>query len=339
MAQFNSLKKPYLLYLGDSTSCQSIKTAIGIAKWCPEHCVGEFSHRSGTASAGLPSLTLEEAAALGAKTLIIGVANGGGKLHPSWQQDIIQALALGLDVASGLHDKLNDNQLFLQLAKLNNSQLIDLRRSELCKTLGRGLRRKGKRLLTVGTDCTVGKMFTALAIVSAMKRRQVKAEFVATGQTGVFIKGEGICIDAVVADFMSGAVEALTPATDSDRWQVIEGQGSLFNPSYAGVSLALLHGSQPDHLVLCHEVGRQHIKDLADFNLPSFSQCIEQNIQAAKLTNADVKISGISLNTKQLREEEALEVIKNTEKAFNLPCFDPVRTGVENLIEHLMVAC
>jgi uncharacterized NAD-dependent epimerase/dehydratase family protein len=335
MSELLSLKKPYLLYLGDSTKALEIKTARGVAQWSPEHCLGEFRQDSCQTTIGLPKLTIREAVAQGAQTLIIGLANSGGRISPAWHQDIVEALEQGLDVASGLHNKLTDIEDFITLAKRHNRQLIDLRSSGDFSTVGKGKKRTGKRILAVGTDCAVGKMYTSLAITQEMQKRGMPAQFVATGQTGIFISGAGICIDAVVADFMSGAVEAITPEISADNWQVVEGQGSLFNPSFAGVSTALLHGAQPDYLVVCHEVGRTSIKDLTGYAIPTLSTCIEQNLMVAKLTNPKVKVAGIALNTRNISQHEAYDVINATAQQFNLPCFDPMLTGVSTLVDTL----
>ncbi|URQ85218.1 DUF1611 domain-containing protein [Pseudoalteromonas sp. SCSIO 43088] len=335
MSVLLKLKKPYLLYLGDSSKTLEIKTARGVAQWTPEHCLGEFRQDNCQTTLNLPKLTIRDAVAQGAQTLIIGLANSGGRISPAWHQDIIEALEQGLDVASGLHNKLTDISEFVSAAKRYNRQLIDLRSSGDFSIVGKGLKRTGKRILTVGTDCAVGKMYTALAITKEMKNRDMQTQFVATGQTGIFISGTGICIDAVVADFMSGAVEAITPDIPEQHWQVVEGQGSLFNPSFAGVSTALLHGAQPDYLVVCHEVGRTSIKDLTGYAIPTLAECIQQNLVVARLTNPDVKVAGIALNTRNLTPEEAYEVIKTTAQQFNLPCFDPMLTGVSNLVDAL----
>jgi len=335
MTELPSLKAPYLLYLGDSRKVLEIKTARGIAQWRPELCLGELSLAECQTTLDLPQLTLEEAVAQGAKTLVLGVANSGGRISSTWHKDIKAALILGLDVASGLHSKLNDDKELVALAKIYNCRLIDLRNTKGINHIGNGLKRSGKRILTVGTDCAVGKMYTALAITKEMQAQNFNASFAATGQTGVFIEGAGICIDAVIADFMSGAVEQLTPSVADDHWQVVEGQGSLFNPSFAGVSMSLLHGAQPDYLVLCHETGRQNIKDLTGYPVPSLAECLSLNLATAKLTNPNVKLAGISLNTRMLTPEEARAYIADVEEQFQVPCFDPMRTGVERFVLQL----
>lgn len=335
MTEIPSLNAPYLLYLGDSSKVLDIKTARGIAKWRPELCLGELKRPNCQTSLDLPNLSLNEAIAKGVKTLVIGLANSGGRISSLWHEDIKSALKSGLDVASGLHAKLSDNEELVALAKTHNCRLIDLRDTKGINHIGNGIKRSGKRILTVGTDCSVGKMYTALAITNEMKAQDFKVTFTATGQTGVFIEGTGVCIDAVVADFMSGAVEQVTPEVENDHWQIVEGQGSLFNPSFAGVSMSLLHGSQPDYLVLCHEAGRKNIKDLQGYPVPSLEECLALNLTTARLTNPNVKLVGISLNTRLLTPEEAGAYIAEIEEKFQVPCFDPMRTGVERFVSQL----
>ena len=168
-----------------------------------------------------------------------------------------------------------------------------------------------------------------------MKKRGMKATFRATGQTGIFIAGEGISVDAVVADFISGSTETITPANDPDHWDIVEGQGSLFHASYAGVTMGLIHGSQPDALVLCHEPTRQHMRGLPDFAVPGIGECMEANLAAAKLTNPEARFVGIAINTKHLDEITALKMLEDTAATFDLPCVDPLRTGVAAIVDNL----
>jgi uncharacterized NAD-dependent epimerase/dehydratase family protein len=183
--------------------------------------------------------------------------------------------------------------------------------------VGTGAKRPGKRLLAVGTDCSVGKMYTTLALEKELRKRGAKADFRATGQTGIFIAGSGVSIDAVVSDFVSGAVEWLSPANDADHWDLVEGQGSLFHASFAGVSMGLLHGAQPDALVLCHEPTRKHMRGLPHYPLPDLKACMDANLAAAKLTNAKVKFIGASINTKGLDEAAAKDYLAKVDTYFS----------------------
>jgi len=269
------------------------------------------------------------------KTVIVGVANRGGILSPDWIALLARALELGLDLASGLHQRLVDYPQLRETAQRLGRQLFDVRHPTQHFSVASGVKRSGKRLLAVGTDCSVGKMYTTLALEKEMKARGLKADFRATGQTGIFIAGSGVSIDAVVADFISGAVEWLSPANEEDHWDLIEGQGSLFHASYAGVSLGLLHGAQPDALILCHEPTRTHMRGLPTFPLPDLRLCMETNIKAAKLTNPNVQCCGIAINTAALDEATALDLLRRTEAEFGLPTVDPVRSGVAAIVDKL----
>src|SRR4051812_1016202 len=242
-------------------------------------------------------MTIEEAAAAGVKTVIVGTTNRGGVLGDGWEGLLVRALELGMDLASGLHHRLADIPALGDAAARCGRQIADVRHPNREFAIGNGVKRPGKRLLTVGTDCSIGKMFAALALEKEMKARGLNAEFRATGQTGIFIAGDGVSIDAVVSDFVSGSVEWLCPANDPDHWDLIEGQGSLFHASYAGVTLGLIHGAQPDALVMCHEPTRTHMRGLPNYKLPALGLCIERNVEAAQLTNASVRCVGISVNT------------------------------------------
>ena len=218
----------------------------------------------------------------------------------------------------------------------SDAQIHDVRHPTREFAVGTGIKRPGKRLLTVGTDCSIGKMFTALALEKEMRARGIKADFRATGQTGIFIAGDGVSIDAVVSDFVSGAVEWLCPANDPDHWDLIEGQGSLFHASYAGVTLGLIHGAQPDALVMCHEPTRKHMRGLPHYKLPDLKLCIERNVEAAQLTNPAVRCVGISVNTAGLDPAAARDYLRRTEDEHGIPCVDPVRTGVGAIVDRLV---
>lgn len=331
-----SIAQPYLLFLGDVTDPIAAKTARGIALWRPDSCVGQLKLTPETVSLGLSDLTLEQAKQQGAKTLVIGTANAGGVIPSNWQQTLTTAAEMGFEIASGMHSRLSDIPELAMLESQGTTKLHDVRHYDAALDVGNGTQRQGKRVLTVGTDCSVGKMFTALALEKALKQVGVDAQFKATGQTGILINGSGISIDAVVADFISGAVEAISPDFTDHDWDIIEGQGSLFNPSFAGVSLGLLHGAQADALVLCHEVGRPHIRHLPHCQLPSIEATIEANLSAARLTNANAKLAGISLNTSSLNEEEAKTLCADWQEQFNVPVTDPVRFGIDSIAKQLV---
>src|SRR6202035_5746960 len=169
------------------------------------------------------------------------------------------------DIISGMHAKLGDVPQLKTTAERLGRRLIDVRTPPRNIPISSGRRRTGKRLLTVGTDCALGKKYTALSLARGFRSRDIAADFRATGQTGILIAGGGIPIDAVVSDFAAGAAELLSPDAAADHWDIVEGQGSIFHPAYSGVSLALLHGTHPDVIVMCHEVGRDHILGFPHF--------------------------------------------------------------------------
>src|SRR5687767_8844896 len=331
------LPKPYLLFLGDVTEAGFAKTAFGLRDWAPHLCIGEYSLPEGTVSAGLPRLTPREAAARGARSVIIGVANTGGILKPNWIPSLEQALESGLDVVSGMHVKLDASSELKSAAERLGRRLIDVRRPPANIPVATGRKRTGKRLLAVGTDCALGKKYTALAIARALQSRGIDADFRATGQTGIMIAGSGMPMDAVVSDFVAGAAEVLSPDAAPGHWDVIEGQGSLFHPAYAGVSLGLLHGSQPGVIVLCHEPGRDFLLGYPDFPTPPLEDAIALHLRMGSLTNPKVRCAGVSFNTAALSAAEAESVFKRTSEAIRLPVADPMRGG--QTFERLVDAC
>ena len=336
MSELKAIEQPYLLFLGDAHDQLAAKTARGIVDWRPDWCLGQLRLEGGQASAGIADMSVAEAAEAGARTLVVGVANRGGIIPDNWLDTLGEAIARGMDVASGLHMRLSDIPLLRDKANEKDASLFDVRHSARDFPLGSGEKRPGKRLLTVGSDASVGKMYTTLAIERELKGRGVKADFRATGQTGIFIAGDGASVDAVVADFISGAAEWLSPANDPDHWDLIEGQGSLFHPSFAGVTLGLIHGAQPDAIVLCHEPTRRHMRGLPDWPLPDLAECLAANLAAARLTNAAVFCAGVALNTSQLGDEAAARLLGETAAALALPCVDPMRGGVAPIIDRLL---
>lgn len=325
-----ALKTPYLLFLGSASRPTDAKTAMGIAYWRPELCCGQLRLPGCEANTGLPDLTLESARARGACSFVIGVAPWGGQLDPTWLDVIRQAARLGYDIVSGMHTRLDSIPGLAELAANGGGRLIDIRIPPSGIKVATGAKRPGRRLLTVGTDCAVGKKYAALALERALRASGYDATFRATGQTGIMIAGSGIPIDAVVADFVAGAAEALSPANEPDHWDIVEGQGSLFHPSYAAVTLGLIHGSQPDALVLCHDLSRTEIEDVAGYSIPSLSVCIGRYVEAARLTNPTVRCIGVSVNSSGVsdyaRRRDAIEA------ETGLPCVDPIKEGVEKLI-------
>lgn len=329
------IQKPYLLFLGDAPDQLAAKTAKGIRDWRADDCVGQLRMNGCKADVGLDDLTIEDAVKAGAKTLVVGVANRGGLISDAWTEVLIHALEAGLDLAAGLHGRLADVPPINDAAVRLGRSISDVRHPQETFPVGTGEKRSGKRLLPVGTDCSCGKMYTALALEREMQSRGMKATFRATGQTGILIAGKGISVDAVVADFISGATETIAPENAPDHWDIIEGQGSLFHASYAGVSTGLLHGAQPDALVLCHEPTRTHMRGLPHFPLPSLEDCMEANLKVAFLTNPQVRFVGVAIDTSRLDEDAAMTFLEETGKQLDLPAVDPVRTGVSAIIDVL----
>ena len=329
------LKTPYLLFLGDAPDQLAAKVAQGIKDWRPEFSLGQLRLPGCKADLGIGDMTIAEAKAAGAKTLVVGAANRGGVISDAWIATLVETIEAGMDIASGLHNLLRDRKELVDAAARAGVQLFDVRVPTVQYPIADGRKRPGKRCLAVGTDCSVGKMYTALAMEKEMRERGMKATFRATGQTGILITGSGVPLDAVIADFMAGSVEWLTPANDADHWDLIEGQGSLFHPSYSGVTLALVHGGQADALILCHEPTRTHMRGLPHYQLPSLEQLRDTALELARVVNPDVRVVGISVNTAGLSADDAKTYLAEVEARMGLPAVDPFRDGAARLVDAL----
>lgn len=332
------LPHPHLLFLGDTTEPAFAKTAFGLRDWARERCIGEFACAGATVTTGLPYMTPAQARARGARSMVIGVANIGGVIRENWIAALIEAMNTGLDIISGMHGKLEDTIQLKAAAARYCARLIDVRQPPRHIPIASGRKRSGKRLLTVGTDCALGKKYTALAITRALRARGVDADFRATGQTGIMIAGGGIPMDAVISDFGAGAAEMLSPDAADTHWDVIEGQGSLLHPAYAGVTLGLLHGSQPDVIVVCHEPGREHMLGYEAHTVPTIEETIDLTLRLGRRTNPAIRCGGISLNTSRLSDSAARELLALESKRLGLPVADPIRGGDEfdALMEHCL---
>ncbi len=324
---------PYLIFLGDVTDPLDAKTGFGLVHWRAERCMAQWRLPGCSVDLGIPEKDAMAARRAGARTLVIGVAPFGGALAPAWIGSIVAALDAGLNVASGMHSRLSSVAEIASAAHRGGGQLFDVRFADRTFAVGTGRKRSGLRLLTVGTDCCVGKKYAALSIARELNRRGRRATFRATGQTGILICGEGVAIDHVVSDFIAGAAEALSPDNDATHWDVIEGQGSLFHPAYAGVSLGLLHGSQPDAIVMCHDPGRKHLDGMPGFAVPDVRRCIEANLEAARLTNPAARCVGVALNTSRVSGPAREELLRRSSQELGLPCFDPLATGAGAVVE------
>ena len=329
------LKTPYLLFLGDAPDQLAAKVAQGIRDWRPEFSLGQLRLPGCKADLGLQEMTVAEAREAGAKTLVVGAANRGGVISDQWIATLVEALEAGMDVASGLHNLLRDRPELVAAAERSGTRLFDVRVPQVKYPIADGKRRRGRRCLAVGTDCSIGKMYTALAMEKEMRARDMKATFRATGQTGILITGGGVPLDAVVADFMAGAVEWLSPDNDDDHWDLIEGQGSIYHPSFSGVTMALIHGGQPDAMVLCHEPTRTHMRGLPHYGLPSLEALRDMSLELARIVNPEAAVVGISVNTAALGADEARAVLADIEARMGLPTVDPFRDGAGRLVDAL----
>jgi len=329
------LKTPYLILIGAEDDPTYAKTGLGIAQWRRELVAGQLRFPGCEVDLGVPDMTVAEAARAGVGSLVVGVAPVGGVIPETWWKTIEEAARAGLDVVCGLHVKLADQPALVAAAQASGARLIDVRVPPKHLPVGTGVRRSGRRLLTVGTDCAIGKKYTALALDQAMREAGMKSTFRASGQTGIMIAGEGLPIDAVVADFIAGAAELLSPANEADHWDVIEGQGSLFHPGYSGVSLGLLHGSQPDAFVVCHEATRTHVSGWEHYALPSIAECIELHLAAGRRTNPGIRCVGISVNTSGLPDGDRAAYRAETAAAHGLPCVDPLLDGCAAIVDFI----
>ena len=329
------IKSPFLIFLGDETEETHAKTGIGIAHWRPKLCVGQCRLPGSGVDLGIPDMTPVEAKAAGAATIIWGVASVGGTIPGHWVATLFEAVDAGLDICAGTHSSLSEVPGLADAAASKGVSLIDVRSPPPDLPVGTGAKRSGKRLLAMGTDCVVGKKYTALAIAKEMDVRGWNSDFRATGQTGIMIAGGGMPIDAVVSDFVSGAAEVLSPANDADHWDVIEGQGGLFHPGYAAVTLGLLHGSQPDAFVVCHAAGRQYVEAFPECALPSIPTLIEQTIACGRVTNANIRCAGVSVNTSAMDADDRESHLRELSGLTGLPCVDPVATGVGPIVDYL----
>ena len=316
------------------------KTACCILRYRREDVVAllDSTHRGETAQAVLgvggdiPVVgCLEEAP--GAGTLLIGIAPPGGKVPLAWRPVILEAITRGLDVVSGLHDFLNDDAEFAEAARRSGVTLFDIRRNREKEIARRkGLTDKCIRIHTVGHDCSVGKMVVAVEVANELKRRGHTAKFIATGQTGIMVEGDGVPVDCVVADFVSGAIERHILAHQNHDFLLIEGQGSLVHPSYSGVTLSLLHGCSPHGLILCYEVGRDRVTGIPEMTVPPLAEIKRLNEAMANVMQP-CEVIGIAMNGRRVSPEEAEDERQRVREEFGLPVCDIFRNGPGELAD------
>jgi uncharacterized NAD-dependent epimerase/dehydratase family protein len=327
---------PFVVFFGDIDDDSWGKTGLGLVQWRPESCAGQLRLPGCRIDAGVPELSVAAAKAAGVRTLIIGSAAVGGGVPGHWVATLCEAAASGIDVVAGLHVRLASLPGLAAAATRGGARLIDVRIPPAGLPVGTGRKRSGRRLLTVGTDCACGKKYTALALDREMRACGYNSDFRASGQTGIMIAGRGLPMDAVVADFLTGAAEVLSPENDADHWDMVEGQGSLFHPGYLQVTVGLLVGSQPDAFVVCHDPTRQSISGWEDFPLPSIAALIERTITIGSLTNAAIRCVGVALNTSKIPGPERASLLQGFARETGLPCVDPLIEGVGPIVDRLL---
>ena len=331
------LSAPYLILIGDLEDPTYAKTGLGIVDWRPDLVAGQLRFGDCELDMGVPDMTVAEAASTGVKSLLIGVAPIGGVVPDSWWIHIEEAARAGMDIICGLHFKLSEFPKVVAAAEVSGARLIDVRNPPANLPVGTGIKRSGKRVLMVGTDCAIGKKYSALALDKAMREAGMNSTFRATGQTGIMLAGEGLPIDAVVADFISGAAELISPDNDDDHWDVIEGQGSLLNPSYSGVTLGLLHGSQPDALVLCHDAARtETLEVFGDYPIPELDEVIDDALRLARRTRPGCFCAGVSVNTSAMTDFERVGYLGKLQDHLGIPCVDPVAIGMTPIANFML---
>jgi uncharacterized NAD-dependent epimerase/dehydratase family protein len=268
-----------------------------------------------------------------ADTLLLGIATQGGQIPDPWRRIILDALGRGMDVVSGLHDFLSDDVEIATAAKQHGRKIVDVRKNQHRGVANRqNIRDDCLRVHTVGNDCNVGKMVTSIEIARALQSRQLDAKFVATGQTGILIEGDGCPIDCVVSDFVNGAAEELVLQNQHHDILVIEGQGCIVHPRYSAVTVGLLHGCLPQALILCYEAGRENFRTMDHVPLPPLKQ-IKQLYEAMAGAAHESTVIGVSMNTRNLTDDQAAEQRERASREFGLPVCDVIRHGPDDLVD------
>jgi uncharacterized NAD-dependent epimerase/dehydratase family protein len=333
-----------LAILVNSDDPFNAKTAVGVLRYGRDPVVALVDPaRAGQTAADIYGVRPEvpvvgQVADLPPQTgrLLIGIASRGGQLPDEMRSEILAAIERGMDVLNGLHTFLDEDPVLAEAARTKGVKLIDLRRVPKDLPVGLGLpHRTGSRVvLTVGSDCNVGKMSVSLELDLLARRRGLKSTFVATGQTGIMIAGSGIAVDRVISDFMAGAIEQIVvPAAQEHDWVFVEGQGSLIHPGYSGVTMGLLHGTAPELMVLCHQPTRTKIRRY-ETPIPPLPEVVRIYDEAARW-RAPSRVVAVALNTYDLDEQGALAAIAEAEETTGLPAQDVVRFGAEKLLDAL----
>lgn len=330
-----NFRTPYILFLGSEARPSYAKTAFGIAHWRKEQCVAQMRLSPDAVDLGLDDVSADELTSVDAGSVIIGTASIGGVFPEDWIAPLAAAARAGLDIVAGLHTPLAEVPALKAAAVAGNARLIDVRIPPAILPIGTGKKRTGRRVLTVGTDCALGKKYTALQLEADLKARGANVDFRASGQTGIMIAGQGLPIDAVVSDFLCGAAEMLSPDAAPDHWDVIEGQGAIFHPGYSAVTHGLLVGSQPDAFIVCHEAGRAVVSGWPHVPLPTIGAVIERTIAIGQATNPGIFCVGIAVNTAHLSASEAADYLSGLADRYQLPCVDPIRNGTDAILDHM----
>jgi uncharacterized NAD-dependent epimerase/dehydratase family protein len=334
-------RKRYLILAeGKSGDPHYGKTARGVMRYVPEQVVALLdTGRVGETEHGFPIVgTVDDALAYEPNTALVGVATQGGRFPPAWRELLRASIASGLDVENGLHEFLTDDPELVELASQHGVELRDLRKPPegLSVPTGENLDIDAQIVLTVGSDCAIGKMTVSLELDREAQRRGLRSVFVPTGQTGIAIAGWGICVDAVVSDFIAGAAERLVvEGAQKGGLLWVEGQGALLHPAYSGVTLGLIHGSAPHAYVLCHVAGSTAIEGFPAHPIPPLSELVELH-ERASLPARPAPVCCIALNTRDLDEEEARLAIAEAEAETGLPADDPVRFGAARLLDAVL---
>jgi uncharacterized NAD-dependent epimerase/dehydratase family protein len=330
-------KRYLILAEGKSADPHYGKTARGVLRYSPQPTVAILdSTRAGVTQDGIPLVgSVNDALCFGPTTALVGVATQGGRFPPAWRELLRSCIAKGLDVENGLHEFLTDDPELVELAERHGVELRDLRKppADLNVPTGENLELDAQVVLTVGSDCAIGKMTVSLELDREAQARGLRSVFVPTGQTGIAIAGWGISVDAVVSDFLAGAAERLVVegARQGDLlW--VEGQGALLHPAYSGVTLGLIHGSAPHAYVLCHQAGQTAIEGYPKHPLPGLRELVELH-ERASLTARPARVACIALNTRALDEAEARAAVAQAEEETGLPADDPVRFGSAKLLD------
>jgi uncharacterized NAD-dependent epimerase/dehydratase family protein len=336
-----SAERLLLLAEGASGDPHSGKTMHGILRYRGEDVVAVLdSTRAGEHEHGVPVVgTLDQALALGPDTAVVGVAPAGGRFPAAWRETLHACARHGLDVVSGLHEFLTTDDELVRLAAASGAELRDLRRPPegLDVPTGANLTVPARIVLTVGSDCAIGKMTVSLELDREARRQGLASTFVATGQTGIAIAGWGIAVDAVVADFIAGATERLVVEGHERGGELlhVEGQGSLVHPAYSGVTLGLMHGAAPHVLVLCHRAGATEIDGHPGHPIPPLRELVELHERIA-LPARPARVACVAVNTRGLSDDEARAAVAAVSEETGLPADDPVRNGAARLHDALL---